>query len=332
MSELRKEDHLSLALKSPPAEFPPLEGLYYEPLLSPHPPKWDEDPHWEEKVPFLGKFLGPPLWVSSMTGGGPGAREINMALARAAAKYGLPMALGSCRPLLEGRACLEDFHMRPIMGPEGILLANIGIAQLEGGEFSRLEDLLGSLEVDGLVAHVNPLQEWAQREGDPLSRPPLETLEDFLESCSIPLVVKEVGQGMGPKSLKALLGLPLVAVELAGLGGTNFTHIEHLRGGGLGPHPLERVGHGACEMISWMGESDDRLVIISGGVRDFVHGHYLRLLLARRRPRGPSVIGHAGRFLKWALRGDGPLEEFIEGEINGHRMAQSYLFLKEGSL
>ena len=81
------------------------------------------------------------------------------------------MALGSCRPLMESAARFEDFNLRTILGDDLPFYANIGIAQLEQLNLNKtLADYffgqLKDLDVDGLIVHVNPLQEWLQPEGD----------------------------------------------------------------------------------------------------------------------------------------------------------------------
>ena len=43
------------------------------------------------------------------------------------------------------------------------------------------------------------------------------------------VIVKEVGQGMGPQSLKALYSLPIQAIDFAAGGGTNFAKLEIFR-------------------------------------------------------------------------------------------------------
>ena len=47
--------------------------------------------------------------------------------------------------------------------------------------------------------------------------------QEFVKNSNIRVIVKEVGQGMGPESIKRLLDLPIEAVEFGALGGTNFT-------------------------------------------------------------------------------------------------------------
>ena len=165
-----------------------------------------------------------------MTGGTSRAGLINKNLAQACAEFGLGMGLGSCRILLDDRTYFNDFNVRPIMGNEVPLFANIGICQLEqllaSKEVDKLNELVANLQADGLIIHINPLQESFQPEGDRLKRPAIEILEDYLEQTNILTMVKEVGQGMGKDSLKALLQLPLESIEFGAFGGTNFSYLE----------------------------------------------------------------------------------------------------------
>src|SRR5690606_18585640 len=124
-----------------------------------------------------------------------------------------------------GERDIADFDWRQTIGSELPFYANLGIAQievlLEERAIERVHALVERLGADGLIIHVNPLQEWFQPEGDRLRVSPLETIQRFLEIAPYPVIVKEVGQGMGPASLRALLTLPLAAVEFGAFGGTN---------------------------------------------------------------------------------------------------------------
>lgn len=44
-----------------------------------------------------------------------------------------------------------------------------------------------------------------------------------------PIVVKEVGQGMGPGESQTIIELPLAAIDFGAAGGTNFALLEILR-------------------------------------------------------------------------------------------------------
>ena len=330
----RKQDHIALAFKSRISEKDIDQRFYYEPLLAAHPNAWDNIRPFE----FLGKKVKVPLWVSSMTGGTEWARHINRNLAQACAEFGMGMGLGSCRSLLYSDESWVDFDVRDVIGEELPLFANLGIAQIEQllqkSETSRIDVLLKRLRADGLIVHVNPFQEWLQPEGDRFTKPPLETIQALLNEAEYPIIVKEVGQGFGPKSLEALLKLPLAAIDFGASGGTNFAMLELLRSDEerLNAYlPLARVGHSAEEMVRlcndlvWrLGDSIKcRQIIISGGIADFLDGHYLLSKLTL-----PGVYGQASAFLKYA-RGDyAALQRYVAQQLEGLALARAFLVAK----
>ena len=326
----RKADHIELAFASRTGADGLDPRFTYEPLLAAHPAPGSLPP-----VGLGGHTLRAPLWVSSMTGGTARAEHINRNLARACREFGLGMGLGSCRALLHDRRRLREFDLRDELGPQQPLYANLGIAQLEQlvdrRELARVDDLVALLRADGLIAHVNPLQEWLQPEGDRFRRPPLATVEAVLAHAGYPLIVKEVGQGMGPDSLAALLALPLAAVEFAAAGGTNFSRLELLRAGDAAREayaPLERVGHTAAEMVDFVNAAAQSLgerrrcghVIISGGVADFLDGYYLRAKCAL-----DCVYGQASPFLRHARGEYGGLQDYVAAQVRGLELAGAYL-------
>jgi isopentenyl-diphosphate delta-isomerase len=329
----RKQDHIDLAFKADMANKGPDDRFYYEPLLSGHPPA-----DLDLSISFLGKTLKAPIWVSSMTGGTEMAFTINRRLAISAAKFGLGMGLGSCRPLLESLDRLKDFDLRDIIGPDLPFYANLGIAQVEelldegrGDDILILVDLL---KVDGLIIHINPLQEWLQPEGDHILRSPVDTINRLMERFSFPVIVKEVGQGMGPESIAALLKMPINALDLAAHGGTNFSKLELLRSSGQQREVFDavaRLGHTAGEMISWINTivKDEsagiqcRQIIISGGIRDFLDGYYWM-----KKLNMPSIYGQASGFLKYAAESQEALDQYIGSQIRGLQLAHTYLKAK----
>jgi isopentenyl-diphosphate delta-isomerase len=329
LQETRKQDHIELALASQTLRGEVDHRFYYEPLFSAHP-----SPKTDLSLTFLDKKLNAPLWVSSMTGGVGPARHINQNLARLCREFGLGMGLGSCRVLLDNDTYLNDFNLRPLIGNDLPLFANLGIAQVEqilGDEKQchKLNELLTKLDADGLIVHINPLQEWFQSEGDRLLQSPLETLKKLCAVLKHKIIVKEVGQGMGPQSLKALLELPIAGIELAAFGGTNFTKLEQLRSKNDSMKAFAKVGHTAIEMVKSLNalllvhpEFIDKQIIISGGVENILDGHYLRENL-----KFNSVIGQAKNFLAHAENYD-ELKKFTEGQINGLKMAKAFLVTK----
>ncbi len=327
-AESRKSDHITLAFQSQIRDLDP--RFYYEPLFAAHPSAQTLQP-----FSFLGKMQRVPIWVSSMTGGTAKARIINRNLARACGQFGMGMGLGSCRQLLHDDAFLEDFNVRPLMGDEVPFFANLGIAQLEQLIEQKalwlVTRLLEKLRADGLIIHVNPMQEWLQPEGDRFQRPPLETIEMVLAALDCPIIVKEVGQGFGYKSLEALFQLPLAAIDFGAAGGTNFAKLELLRADDAVQktyNALARIGHTADEMVTMSNQIiatlGDRVrckeVIISGGVQDFLDGYYLTQKLQTR-----SVYGQASALLRHAQGDYAELETFLTAQIKGLAVANAYL-------
>ena len=323
----RKRDHIEMAFQSQVDAGTLDSRFFYEPLLASHP-----DESTDISVNFLGKKMAAPLWVSSMTGGTKEAYVINHNLARACREYGLGMGLGSCRALLYSDERLADFDLRESIGPDQPLYANLGVAQLEelirNKALDRIDALIHSLRADGIIIHVNPMQEWLQPEGDRLQGAPLDSIMHLLENTTARIIVKEVGQGMGPASIKALMGLPIAALDLGASGGTNFALLEILRKAKTEQQSFEglaKVGHSALEMISFINalspaEIKCQEVIISGGVKNFLDGYHLRNKLGLN-----SIYGQASAFLKHA-RGDYDiLSQYVGAQIEGYKLASKFL-------
>ena len=326
MSDRRKQDHIELAFKSVAGVNTQLKYTTYEPLLVSH-PTCDES-----TKAFLGFDFGLPLWISSMTGGTEKAAHINKNLAQACAEFKIGMGLGSCRPLLESDERFDDFNLRGLVGDKTPFYTNYGIAQLEElidqKKLSKLSEIQDRLQATGMFIHVNPLQEWAQPEGDRFKRSPLETIKYICSEFNFPIIVKEVGQGMGPKSLAELTKLPIAAIELAAYGGTNFTVLEQTRrtddkSGKTGPSSyVGAIGHNCYEMIDWLNElpGEKPNIIISGGIKDPIIGHDLMVGY-----QGESVVGMASEVLKHALGDYEELRVFLLELKECFALAQAYL-------
>ena len=325
----RKKEHIELALRSRLSEWENDRRFYYEPLLGRHPGEKDH------VVDFFGKTMRFPIWVSSMTGGTAEARKINERLAKACSEFGLGMGLGSCRPLLEDpKKYLGDFALRNIIGTDSPFYANIGVAQLEKAlahkDMARLEDMVSMLDADGLIIHVNPLQEWIQPEGDRFVNPPIESIEQLLALTKMNIIVKEVGQGMGPGSLRRLMTLPVI-IEFAAFGGTNFSLLEmSRRKDGADMVSLANIGHTMEEMILYfnkhktkMGDIACKGVILSGGVKDYLDGYY-----AVKKIKHPAVYGQASVLLKYARESYKSLRNFLHSQIEGYNMASELLKIR----
>jgi len=330
----RKQDHIELAFEAQVVHNQLDNRFYYEPLLAAHPKK--ETTSFE----FLGKQMNAPLWVSSMTGGTEWAKIINQNLAKVCGEYKLGMGLGSCRALLTDDDCLPDFDVRKLMGDQP-LYANLGIAQLEKlietKQTKKIDELLKKLQADGLIVHINPLQEWLQPEGDIFEKSPLETIKELLQTASYPIIVKEVGQGFGKESLEELINLPLAAIDFAASGGTNFALLELKRSNALSQslfEPLAHVGHSAEEMVNFCNEIKTKFekqgkkvkcnqIIISGGVKTFLDGYYLT-----EKINFDAIYGQAAGFLKYARGNYEELQAYTEGQLKGLKVAKQFLKIR----
>lgn len=330
----RKQDHIALAFQSQVQKASLDNRFYYEPILSAHPKESTTD-----TFRFLGKNMQSPIWISSMTGGTAWAGTINRNLARVAKDFGFGMGLGSCRSLLTDDTHLKDFDVRTFIGDNLPLFANLGIAQLErliqSNQLHLIDTLLDKLCADGLIIHVNPMQEWLQPEGDQLSFPPIETITRLLDQRpSMQVIVKEVGQGMGISSLRALLELPLAAIDFAAAGGTSFALLELLRSDEAymdAYKPFTTIGHSASEMVDFVNsilhENSSKVLcqqfILSGGISSFLDGYYLIQKINR-----PAIYGQASSFLKYARGSYEELFQYAKLQVDGLKMAGAFLRIK----
>lgn len=328
----RKSDHIDLAVKSRTHKEEKDQRFDYEPFLAAHPSKSDKMP-----LTFLGKHLDFPIWVSSMTGGTKKARHINHNLAKVAGQFKLGMGLGSCRSLLFSDEYLEDFAVRKFIGDQP-LYANLGIAQVEElvetNALDKVGELLKKLEADGLIVHINPFQEFIQPEGDRFRMSPDKILRQVLDKLNIRIVVKEVGQGFGPRSLRTLMQMPIDAIEFGAFGGTNFATLELSRTSEMPRaqyRSLSYTGHTAGEMVAMVNkikeDLGDRVIcndyIVSGGISNFLDGYYGISKLDFN-----AVYGMASGFLQYALNDYDHLAEQVEKHIDGLKIANAFLKVK----
>ena len=326
----RKKDHINLALQSPVIEAD--SRFYYEPILAGHP-----KPDTKFPISLANQTLDFPMWISSMTGGAEIANQINVNLAKAAAKFKLGMGLGSCRVILDNNEYLADFALRKHIGDQP-LYVNLGIAQIEylinDNQLSKIKELINKTEANGLIIHINPLQEWLQPSGDRYYNSPIESIKRVLDFFDKPVIVKEVGQGFGPKSIEQLLQLPLAAFDYGAFGGTNFSKVELLRHENPRLNGLEKtvhLGHSASEMTNMICSIHETnslnlktdTIIVSGGISSYLDGFYHTQKLPLK-----AMFGQASAFLKYAQQGYEPLEMFIQGQIEGLQLAHQFLTVK----
>lgn len=179
---------------------------------------------------FLGRPFAMPLLITGMTGGVDRGEQINDLLAHVAAEANIPMGLGSQKIMLKRPESSKLFDVKK-RHPKVFLMGNIGVVSFHYGvTLDDLKFLVDSLQLDAFALHVNALQECVQPEGERNFSNLLAWVEKTVRALSVPVVVKEVGAGLDSKSFRHLVECGVKAVDVGGLGGTNWSAIEGMRG------------------------------------------------------------------------------------------------------
>lgn len=305
MSSNRKDEHLSLA----------------EELHRPKPSAWDDVRFVHGSFPGLdraavdvstsvcGRDWPVPFFINAMTGGSEKTGAINADLARAAEATGVAMACGSASPALKDLSLASTFRVVRDNAPEAFLFANVSPEMT----VEQARTAVGLLDADALQIHVNPAQELVMPEGDRDFRHWLDRIGEIVEGVDVPVVVKEVGFGLGRSSIAAVAERGVTTVDVSGRGGTNFIDIENRRRdkqefaylsgwGQSAPECLLDTLHSAepvPEVVSSSGapntsdtsdSSDTVRVLASGGVRT-------PLDVVRALALGADAAGASGHFL-----------------------------------
>ena len=174
---------------------------------------------------FLGARLRAPVLIGPMTGGADLSGIINRNLASAAQQLGIGMMLGSQRIMLDNGSASATFHVRDI-APDVLLIGNIGLSQLTAQTVPALVEALDQVNVNALAVHTNPLQEAMQHKGDTDFSGSIARLRDIAGSIGYPVILKEVGHGIGAGAAAELVDCPIAAVDVAGAGGTSWARVE----------------------------------------------------------------------------------------------------------
>jgi isopentenyl-diphosphate delta-isomerase len=314
----RKADHLRINLEEDVAAKGVTAGFEQYRFLHQALPELDLA-EVDTSTTVLGRRLRAPLLISSMTGGTGQAALINGRLAHLAQAAGLALGLGSGRALIERPELLPTFAVRQA-APNVLLLANLGAVQLNRGvSVEQCRRLVETLEADGLILHLNALQEALQPEGDTCFAGLRARIEQLCGSLGVPVVVKEVGWGLAADTVRRLLEAGVAAVDVSGAGGTSWSEVERYR---LGEPWRVRVaaafaGWGiptADALVQARAAAPEATIFASGGVRD-------GLDVAKAVALGADLVGLAGPFLRAAAAGDQTLQDLANELIETLRVA-----------
>ncbi|NTV02727.1 MAG: type 2 isopentenyl-diphosphate Delta-isomerase [Chlorobiaceae bacterium] len=277
---------------------------------------------------FLGRRIGLPLMISSMTGGYGHALELNRTLAEAAEKYSIPLGVGSMRQALEGTSHRDSFAVVRQSAPTAPVYANIGAPEVASGlTREQLSTMIGIIGADALIVHLNPAQELFQPEGNTAFRGFLDKLQAITATIEVPVIAKEVGSGISAQVARRLADAGVRAIDVAGAGGISWQKVEECRY--LTQFPEEdRFSPSALgELLNWGIPTAECLtairrlkyehpvyaplgIISSGGIRNGID-------IAKSIALGADLAASAQQLLK-ALHA-GTLERTIETWMNDLR-------------
>ena len=277
-------------------------------------PLWDEVTLVHQALPelsfdaidtscaFLGKQLAFPLVIAGMTGGCDEAREINRKLAGIAEKTGIAFGVGSQRAMIENPALAETYAVRDV-APNISLLGNIGITALKKYPSAQIVQALHAIHADAVCVHINPAQELFQHEGDRDFSGCLETLTHFCKAITLPVIAKEVGNGISHECALKLKAAGVSAIDVGGLGGTSWVLIDSIR---AGIDSAVFRNWGIPTAVSVMECQVGLPVIATGGIRTGLH-------MAKAIALGADLCGIALPFLRvLAKEGTEGVERYID--------------------
>lgn len=308
-TQTRKADHLRICLEGPVQCAQITTGLERYRFTHCCLPELDYQ-DIDLATTFLGHRLGAPLLISSMTGGTAEAHQINRRLAVMAQRYGLAMGVGSQRVGVENPDVMETFAVRH-QAPNILLLANLGAVQLNYGYgLDQCRRVVETLEADALILHLNPLQEAVQTGGDTNFKGLLEKIEQLCAGLTVPVIAKEVGNGISAPMVQRLVEAGVAAVDVAGAGGTSWARVESERAVDAHQRRLGQTfgewGLPTADCIVQARRAAPALPLIaSGGLR---HG----LDVAKTMALGADLAGLAMPFLRAASESEEAVSALAE--------------------
>lgn len=184
---------------------------------------------------LFGRRIQAPLVIASMTGGSARAQRLNEGLAEVAERGSYAIGLGSMRPIVKGgnidREMLRTYEIRTL-APSVPLFANIGVIQAGAMSSAFVLEMVEAVGADALCIHLNPAQELIQPGGDRDFRGGLRTIERLVQELSVPVIVKETGNGLSRGVAERLRAQGVEHVDVSGSGGTSWVAVETHRATG----------------------------------------------------------------------------------------------------
>jgi isopentenyl-diphosphate delta-isomerase len=311
--ETRKREHIQHSL-DPAHQACGLSGLDQIHLVHEALPDLNfSEIHLESSV--LGRPIQTPFYVAGMTAGHADAFQLNRTIAQVCQERGWAMGVGSQRRELEnaGGGSLDQWKALRDEAPDLVLFANLGISQLISAKVESVQKVIQSIQAQGLVVHLNSLQEAIQPEGTPEFKGSLEALKQLCAELKTPVILKETGCGFSKATLERVAGIGLAAVDVSGLGGTHWGRIEGARANrdsvqAKAAQTFSRWGVSTVDSVrsaAFVFQKTPIEIWASGGVRSGLDAAKLIALGAHR-------VGYAKPVLEAALQGIDSLRFWME--------------------
>jgi isopentenyl-diphosphate delta-isomerase len=289
-SAQRKDDHVRLAMEQQHAHSG--RNQFDEVSFVHHALAGIDRPDVSLATDFAGIAWQVPLYINAMTGGSTMTGAINRDLAIAARETGVPIASGSMHAYFKDPSCADTFRVLRDENPDGFVMANVN-ATASVDNARRAIDLL---RADALQIHLNTAQETPMPEGDRSFGSWPAQIERIAAGVDVPVIVKEVGNGLSRETILALPNLGVRVADVSGRGGTDFARIENGRRERADYAYLHDWGQSTAACL--LDAQDVGIpVLASGGVRH-------PLDVARALALGARAVGSSGGFLRTLLDGD----------------------------
>ena len=308
MSDIRKRkaDHLALCATDEVAFRERTTLLECVELVHDSLPELSMD-ELDISVTMFGKKLRAPILIAAMTGGTDAAGAVNHTLAKIADRRGYAFGLGSQRAMQREPGTAWTYEVRKV-APNTVIFGNVGIIQARDQRTESVQKLVHDIGADALCVHMNPAQEVVQPEGDRDFRGGLEAFARLKRELNVPIIAKETGNGISPRTAHRLREVGVSTVDVSGAGGTSWVGVETLRAEGgakeLGMQLWDWGVPTAASVVFARQAGHD--VIATGGIRS-------GLDIARAIALGAKIGGIARPVLQaFNQGGEAGAEQFLE--------------------
>lgn len=248
---MRKKDHIRLAL----ADKTTLTSLDAYAIDYNSVPRFGLD-NLDTSTTICNKKWQFPFFINAITAGGEECNKINQDFMEVSKACGIEFFPGSYSPALKDKNDEAAY-------PKGYSI-NLGLDK----DPNLILDAIEKTKAQYIQLHTNPLQEIVMPEGDHNFESWLSTLTEVSKKSPIPVILKETGFGMNEETIKLAINLNLAAVDVSGMGGTNFARIENGRREDKSTY-LENIGYTTAESLEFAAPYRDKIdIIASGGIRN----------------------------------------------------------------